>query len=171
MKIPLDYYCVMTGLLCPRCQEKVRRGEVQEFEIGIMRELLNLEKQVDFKFLVQTEYVQSHDSPRMLVILIKSNLPDAKAPPNLRKLERRLSRVFKKKVKVINVSGETFTQIASHLLWPARILTVSTTYLPTGDETLTISVPRSDARYLRDSQFLEQILSKIAGKPVRIRVL
>lgn len=171
MKIPLDYYCVMTGLLCPRCQEKVRHGEVQEFEIGVMRELLNLERQMDFRFLVQTEYVHAHDSPRMLVILIRSGLPDAKAPPNLRKLERKLSKIFKKKVKVINVAGETFTQIASHLLWPARMLTVSTTFLPTGDETLTITVPRSDARYLRDSQFLEQILSKIAGKPVRLRVL
>lgn len=171
MKIPLDYYCVMTGLLCPRCQEKVRRGEVQEFEVGVMRELLNLEKQVDFRFLVQTEYVQSHESPRMLVILIRSGLPEARAPANLRKLERRLSKTFKKKVKVINIAGEGFTQIASHLLWPARVLTVSTTFLPTGDETLTISVPRSDARYLRDSEFLEQILSKIAGKPVRLRVL
>jgi len=46
LRIPLDTICVKTGILCPSCQRKVDEGEVQEFEVEILRNLLELENEI-----------------------------------------------------------------------------------------------------------------------------
>jgi len=79
LRIPLDTLCVKTGVLCPRCQSIVRSGSVKEYEVDVMRELLDLEELPDFKFLKDMEYVRSVTSEGALVIIlqdVRDNTPD-----------------------------------------------------------------------------------------------
>lgn len=170
MRIPLDHVCVKTGVLCPRCERLVSLGEVAAFEVDVMRGLLELEEKVDFRFLKEARYVKSLEENNMLVLVIE--LPDLNMHPRvLARLGRALSEKIKRKVRVINVTSGNLRTIAAQLMHPARVIGVNTLWLPDGTVQYVVRILKSDNRYLPASRdTLEQILSSIAGKAVKIRV-
>lgn len=169
MKIPLDHVCVRTGVLCPRCQRLVESGEVEKYEVDVMRELLNLEERPDFKFLKDAKYVKSILTRNMLVLIIEA--ADSNIHPRiLGRLGRALSEKLNTRVRVINKAHGDLREIARQLMYPARVIGVNTLWLPDGTVEHIVRIPRSDSRYLpANTAVLEDILSKITGMNVRIR--
>ncbi len=169
MKIPLDHVCVRTGVLCPRCRRLVESGEVEPFEVDVMRELLNLEGKGDFKFLKDAEYVKAIRTRDMLVLVI--DIKDTNIHPRLLgRLGRILSSKLKVKVRVVNRAHGDLREIARQLVYPARVIGVNTLWLPDGTVEHIVRIPRSDSRYLPSNvAVLEDLLSKITGMNVRIR--
>lgn len=172
MKLPLDYVCIKSGILCPRCQLLIRSRTVEEFEIELMKTLLELEENnPEFKFLRNLTYVKAIKSSNMLVLLVKKH--EGNIPHNsLVKLARVLGdKLGKIKVRVIDKTHGDLKSIASQLLSPARVLGINTLWLPDGTTQYVIRVPRYDNRYLPSSrEVLEFILMTIIGHQVRIRV-
>ncbi len=169
MKIPLDHVCVRTGVLCPRCRRLVESGEVEPFEVDVMRELLNIEGKNDFKFLRNTEYVKAIRTRDILVLIV--NIKDTNVHPRLLgRLGRILSSKLKVKVRVVNKAHGDLREIARQLVYPARVIGVNTLWLPDGTVEHIVRIPRSDSRYLPSNvAVLEDLLSKITGMNVRIR--
>jgi len=170
VKIPLDHICVKTGVLCPRCQRLVDTGAVQRFEIDVMRALLEVESRVDFRFLKDASYVKSFNIDNVLVLLIElreSNIHSR----TLAKLGRALAEKLGRRVRVVNVAHGNLRDIASQLIYPARVIGVNTLWLPDGTIEHIVRIPRSDRRYLPlNTLIIENILSQITGMNVRIRV-
>jgi hypothetical protein len=71
MKIPLDYLCVKSGLLCNRCQSLVDSGEVDSFEVKVMQALLELEE-TQFKELKDSTYYKAIKVNDLLILLVGS---------------------------------------------------------------------------------------------------
>ncbi|HDD26170.1 MAG TPA: transcription elongation factor NusA [Acidilobales archaeon] len=172
MRIPLDYVCVKSGILCPRCQSLVRSGAIEEFEVDLMKMLLELEEgNPEFRFLRNLTYVKAIKSGNFLVLMVKRH--GGPIPHNsLVKLARVLSdRLGKIRVRVIDKTQGDLKSIATQLLSPARVLGINILWLPDGTTQHVIRVPRFDNRYLPYSrEVLEQILTSIIGHPVRIRI-
>lgn len=169
MRIPLDYICVRTGVLCPRCERLVSSGVVKRFEVDIMRALLELEEKPDFRFLRNAEYVKSVKSNNITVLILSVKDVDIH-PRILSRLGRALSDRLKLKVKVINKARGGLREIAGQLIFPARVIGVNTLWLPDGTVEHIIRIPRSDSRYLPSSTIiLEQLLARLIGVNVRIR--
>ena len=170
MKIPLDQICVRTGILCPRCQRLVDTGAVQRFEVDIMKALLELEGRADFKFLKDATYVKSMTSNNTIILLIevKNAILQSRM---LTKLGRSLAEKIGKKVRVVNVANNNLRDIASQLVYPARVIGINTLWLPDGTIEHIVRIPRSDKRYLPlNTLTLENILSQITGMNVKIRM-
>ncbi|MEM4830435.1 MAG: transcription elongation factor, partial [Zestosphaera sp.] len=147
MRIPLDVLCVKTGVLCPRCQSIVRGGSVREYEVDVMRELLDLEELTDFKFLKDMEYVRSVMGEGALVVILqdtKNNTPD---PRSLNKLSWILSERLKVKTKIVTNTRD-LKEIVKQLVFPARITSVNTIWLPDGTVEYVVRVPRFELRNL-----------------------
>ncbi len=169
MKIPLDQICVRTGVLCPRCQSLISNGSIDKFEVNIMRILLDLENTVDFKFLKDASYVKTYSTDSMYILIIKVASLDVH-PRILGRLGKVLSDRLGARVKVINVRSLDIREIAQQLIFPARIMGVNTLWLPDGSIEYIVRIPRRDSRYLpSDTYKLEQLLSTITGKNVKIR--
>ncbi len=169
MKIPLDYVCVKTGVLCPRCQKLVDTGEVDEFEVGVMKALLDLEEKVDFRFLKEAKYVKAMKTNGILVLILDINDPQIQ-PRILGRLGRALSDRLKMRVRVINKAQGGIRELARQLIYPARVSGVNTLWLPDGTVEHIVRIPRSDSRYLpANTHALEEILSRITGMNIRIR--
>ena len=167
MKIPLDYICVKSGILCPRCQFLVDSGQVKEFEVEVMRALIELEES-SVKFLKDAEYHKSYREDNILVVVLsfKKKIP----PHELGKLSRALSNKLNIRVKVVPKSKDV-RQLATLVLHPARILGINTVWLPDGSTHYVIRVPRSDFRIISHTrEVYEKILSEIIGQEVEIRV-
>ena len=169
MKIPLDYVCVKTGVLCPRCQRLVNTGVVKDYEVTVMKALLDLEEKIDFRFLKDATYVTSLKTNGMMVLIIEANNPEIH-PRLLGRLGRELGERLGLRVKVINKANSSVRELAKQLIYPARVTGVNTLWLPDGTIEHIVRVPRSDARFLPANMHqIEEILSKITGMNVRIR--
>ncbi len=170
MRIPLDTLCVKTGVLCPRCQSIVRSGSVKEYEVDVMRELLDLEELPDFKFLKDMEYVRSVTSEGALVIIlqdVRDNTPD---PRSLNKLSWVLGERLKTKTRIIT-NTKDLKEVVKQLVFPARITSVNTIWLPDGTVEYVIRIPKFEMRNLpfKRREVIEDILTQITGNVVRIR--
>jgi len=170
LRIPLDVLCVKTGVLCPRCQSIVRGGSVREYEVDVMRELLDLEELTDFKFLKDMEYVRSVMGEGALVVILqdtKNNTPD---PRSLNKLSWILSERLKVKTKIVTNTRD-LKEIVKQLVFPARITSVNTIWLPDGTVEYVVRVPRFELRNLpfKRREIIEDLLTQITGNVVRIR--
>ncbi len=167
MKIPLDYVCVKSGVLCPRCQLLVDTGKVEGFEVEVMRALIELEES-GVKYLKNAIYHKSFREGDLLVVVIefKEKIPHHE----LAKIAKALAPKLGLRVKVINKSSD-LRQMAASLLYPARILGINTVWLPDGSTHYVIRVPRSDQRVLQNNrEVYERILSQIIGQEVEIRI-
>ena len=170
MRIPLDTLCVKTGVLCPRCQSIVRSGSVKEYEVDVMRELLDLEELPDFKFLKDMEYVRSIVSEGALVIIlqdVRDNTPD---PRSLNKLSWVLGERLKTKTRIIT-NTKDLKEVVKQLVFPARITSVNTIWLPDGTVEYVVRIPKFEMRNLpfKRREVIEDILTQITGNVVRIR--
>jgi len=161
---------VKTGVLCPRCQSIVRSGSVKEYEVDVMRELLDLEELPDFKFLKDMEYVRSVTSEGALVIIlqdVRDNTPD---PRSLNKLSWVLGERLKTKTRIIT-NTKDLKEVVKQLVFPARITSVNTIWLPDGTVEYVVRIPKFEMRNLpfKRREVIEDILTQITGNVVRIR--
>ena len=169
LRLPLDHVCVKTGILCPRCERLVSSGVVEEFEIEVMRSLIDLEENQDLKKYMQNlSYVKAYRFRDSIVILIQRT---GDVPYDIyQRISRHLSESLNAKVRVINGSSRDLKSIASQLLFPARILGINIVWLPDGTSFHILRVPKRDLRYLSlPLDAAEKILSMIAGSEVQIR--
>ncbi len=164
MRYPLDRICVRSGILCPICQRKVDTGIVKEYEIPIMKSLMEIEEQIK-ELRDQGEYVRSYKYDSFIVILIRG-IDDMEI---LERLSKKLSSKLRARVRVVNYSSEK-KRIVEQLIYPASLLGINTLWLPDGSEQTVIRISRQDQRFLAGKRkYLEEILSELLGRPVRIR--
>lgn len=167
MKIPLDYLCVKSGLLCNRCQSLVDSGEVDSFEIKVMEVLLELEE-TQFKELKDSTYYKSIKVDNLLILLVGSG-PSMTIQKWI-KVAKALQDKLGMKARIIEKTN-SIKSSAIQLLSPARVLGVNTVWLPDGSVQYVIRVSKNEKRLLpADALSLESILSKIHATRVRIRV-
>ena len=170
MKIPLDYLCVKTGVLCPRCQRLVDTGVVKDYEVPVMRALLELEDRPDFKYLKNSTYVKALKLNDVMILIIEVKDLNVK-PKDLGRLGRMLSSKLNIKVRAINKVSGNIRELARQLIYPARVTGVNTLWLPDGSVEHIVRIPKGDLRYLpARMSSLEEVLSKMTGMSVRIRV-
>ncbi|ABP94381.1 MULTISPECIES: transcription elongation factor NusA [Metallosphaera] len=167
MKIPLDYLCVRSGLLCNRCQSLVDSGQVDQFEVKVMEALLDLEE-TQFRELKDATYYKAIRSGNLLILLVES-------PPSIDsskwiKIARALQDKLKLKVRILEKTT-SIKNSAVQLLSPARVLGVNTVWLPDGSVQYVIRVAKNEKRLLpANAVDLENALSKIHDTKVKIRV-
>ncbi len=163
MKYPLDKICVKSGILCPTCQRKVDTGIVGEYEIPIMKALMELEDEM--KELRKGEYVKAYDLGDTVIVVVKG-IDD---PMEREKISKRLSSKLRKKAKIVNYTPDK-KQLVEQIISPATLLGLNTLWLPDGSEQVIIRIPRREQRFIRNKQKkLEELLEKILGKPVKFR--
>lgn len=167
MKIPLDYLCVKSGLLCNRCQSLVDNGEVESFEVEVMRALLELEE-TQFKELKDCTYYKSIKVDNLLILLVGSG-PSMTIQKWI-KVAKALQEKLGVRVRILEKTNNIKSS-AVQLLSPARVLGVNTVWLPDGSVQYVVRVSKNEKKLLpADADSLESILSKIHDTKVRIRV-
>ena len=163
MRIPLDTICVKTGVLCPSCQRKVSSGLVKEYEVDVMRKLLELEDKI--RELRNAEYVKSYDLGELLVVVLKLPEWDKEL---VRRIRQALSRELNRKVRVV-VKGADPREMAAQLLIPLEVRGVNIVWTPDGTQKYVIRVDRGGKRWPAPKGELEKVLGELLDAPVEIR--
>ena len=166
LRIPLDKICVRVGVLCPSCQAKVERGVVEEWEVGVLKALVEAEEELgglDFEYVKGvrhrgTLYIITRDPWRVPVEVEEE-------------LSRRLSALGFRRVRIVGDYSDPVEAIRIALR-PARLLGVNRYYSPDGSVYYIARVPRVDSHLLagrlEDARFLLKRAAPDAELDVRL---
>ncbi len=172
VQIPLDYVCVKSGVLCPRCQGLIDSGAVDEREVPIMKALIELEESEGMQLLKKATYHKAYFVDNDMVIIVMDLGVGTSVPVfsrYAREIEQKLKEKLGMKVKIIPRASDV-RGLATHLLYPARVLGVNTLWLPDGSIEYVVRITRRDERRLgKAKEVYERILSEILGKRTHIR--
>jgi transcription antitermination factor NusA-like protein len=161
----LDNFCVKSGTLCQKCEEKVRKGQITQQDLKIIRTLSELER--DFNSLQNVFFHKSVDTGNTLAILVdKSDI--GKILGHGGKIIRTLGEKTGKRIKIL-AYGTDPRQFLEELLNPFSILTINTVWLPDGTTETKVILHGREPRHMPvDLDVTRRLAKDIAGLTLRI---
>jgi transcription antitermination factor NusA-like protein len=165
VKTILDAFCVKSGILCRRCEEKLEKGQVSELDLKVIQRIVELEK--DNPFLQDVTYHRSVEADGVMAVLV-----DKKDMPKLlgggAKVVRELSETFGKRVKLLSYGGDD-REFLEDLFSPLAILTINTIWIPDGStETKVILTGRQPRNMPVDVDKVRKIAQELKGMTLRV---
>jgi transcription antitermination factor NusA-like protein len=164
LRTPICFFCAKSGVLCPRCQEKLDRGEISKADIEISKWFIEHEtKTPQIKDLTIHKTVEL---PRMIIVMVSGGKGSNRAL--LTKLSKQLSEDKKAPVRVIEKSS-SIKRLLEQIVVPARVIGANTVWLPDGSWESTIRIPRGDVKKMPvDARSAEEAIKKLTGETIHI---
>ena len=131
MDLPLCSFDLKTGIFCPRCAEKLRRGLYTELDVKVMKKLLELEKK--FTKLQKAGYVSTVDGEDAIFIVLKEGSLKDLDFRELSQLRKILTNELGKPVRILEDAADPIKFI-ERIVAPARVIAVNKIWLPDGSE-------------------------------------
>lgn len=165
VKTILDAFCVKSGILCRKCEEKLEKGLVSELDLKVIQRMVELEK--DNPTLTDVSYHRALEADDMMVILV-----DRKDMPKMlaggAKLVKEIGATFGKRVKLISYGGDE-REFLEDLVSPLSILTINTVWIPDGStETKVILSGRKPRKMPIDLDIVKKIAHELKGMTLRV---
>ncbi len=165
MKTILDAFCVKSGILCRKCQEKIEKGQITDLDLKIIRLLTELEK--ENPALQDVTYHKAVEAENNVVILVDRR-DMGKILSGGAKTVHAISDSVGKKVKILSYGGDD-RQFLEDLLSPLSIMTVNTIWIPDGStETKAIISGREPRRMPVDLAIVKGLAKEIRNMSLRI---
>lgn len=165
VKTVLDNFCIRSGILCERCEEKVRKGQITQLDLKVIRWLCDLED--EFPLLKDVYFHRAIETDNVLAILVdKQDM--GKILSYGGKIIRSLKERIGKRVKVLSY-GSDVREFLEELFSPFSILTINTIWLPDGStETKVILQGRRPRRMPVDLNVAKKLAKSVMDLTLRI---
>lgn len=165
VKTILDAFCVKSGILCRRCEEKLEKGQITELDLKVIQKIVELEK--ENPVLEDVTYHRAIEADDMIAVLVdKRDMP--KLLGGGAKVVKDLSETFGKRVKLISYGGDD-RDFLEDLFSPLSILTINTVWIPDGStETKVILTGRQPRRMPVDLDKVRKIAQELKGMALRV---
>jgi len=165
VKTILDAFCVKSGILCRRCEEKLEKGQITELDLKVIQRMVELEK--EHPVLAEVTYHRSVEADGMMAVLV-----DRRDLPRLlgggAKVIKDLGDTFGKRVKLISYGGDD-REFLEDLFSPLSILTINTIWIPDGStETKVILTGRQPRKMPVDLDVVRSIAKDLKGMTLRV---
>jgi len=165
VKSVLCSFCLKSGILCQKCSDKLKSGDVSELDLKIARLLLSLEQK--YPSLQNVYFHGTVDSGKTLAVIV--GLGDV---PRLLgfggKIIRALSEETGKSIRILEY-GVDDRKFLEDLFAPLSILTINTIWLPDGTtETRVILRKRHGSQPPFDVKALKEIARKVRNMTLRV---
>ena len=159
VKLPICNFDAKTGILCPNCESRLRRGEISKAEVEASKAVVGLAERfpelgrgtLKRALEIGGSYVLEFEHQDISVI--RSN------PAVYAELEVAL----KGKVWIVGAGGSD-RKFLEDIFFPARVLTVNTVWLPNGGKKAKVIVPaRRSERRIGDFDKLREAVRRARG--------
>jgi transcription antitermination factor NusA-like protein len=155
-----------SGILCPKCEEKVRRGEVSQLDIEVARVLLGLEQK--YSALQDTYFHGAIRVEDTLVILVGKKDVSRLLSYGGKFLREVSNKLGKPKIRILAYNSDK-KGFLEELFAPVPIVTINTLWLPDGSTETKVVIPKRDARRLPASiNALKNIAKNIMNISLRV---
>jgi transcription antitermination factor NusA-like protein len=154
-----------SGILCSKCQGKLKSGDVSEVDFKIARLLLSLEEQ--YPSLQEVRFHNAVESDRVLAILVdKGDVPRLLSHGG--KIVRALGEKTGKTIRILE-HGVTERKFLEDLFVPLSILTINTIWLPDGTTETRVILKRGGRKRLPvNVKSWRDIAQKVRGMTLRV---
>ncbi len=155
-----------SGILCQRCEEKVRSGEITKLDLEVAKILLDLEGRYP---ALQNVYLhRAVEAGDVLAILVnRGDVPHILGYGG--KLLKAISEKTGKRMIKITAYNEETRRFLEGLFAPASILTVNTVWIPDGSTETKVVIPKKDDRKLPARvEALKDLAKRIHNVTLRI---
>lgn len=128
MKTALCSFCLKSGILCSKCQSKIKTGEVSETDLKIARLLLSLE--ATNPSLQDVSFHKAVEADEVLALIVgRGDLPRFFGQG--RKIIKFLEEKIGKTIRILEESTDD-RKFLEDLFAPLSIITINTIWLPDG---------------------------------------
>jgi transcription antitermination factor NusA-like protein len=166
VKTELCSFCVKSGILCSKCQERLDKGRITQFDLKVIRLLSELEKR--YPVLQEVHFHKAIEVGDTMAIMVERRDIEKLVDEEGRLLWAISEQLGGKKVKVLGYGGDD-RRFMEELLAPLSILTINTVWLPDGSkETKTILQGRTPRHMPVDLEAVKQLAKEIQGITLRI---
>ncbi len=131
MDLPLCSFDLRTGIFCPQCAEKLRRGLYTDLDIKVMKKLLELEKKITK--LQKAGYVKTVDGGDVIFVVLREGSLQSLDFRELAQLRKSLAEELEKPTRILEDSPDPIKFI-ERIASPARVVAVNKIWLPDGSE-------------------------------------
>ena len=164
MKTELCNFCLKSGILCSKCQGKLKSGKVSEVDFKIARLLLSLEEK--YPPLQEVRFHKAVEADRVLAILLnKGDVPRLLSHGG--KIVRELSEKIGKTIRVLEY-GVTERKFLEDLFVPLSILTINKIWLPDGTTETRVILKRGRRKRRPNVKATKEIAQKLRGMTLRV---
>ena len=165
MKTALCNFCLKSGILCSKCQGKIKSGKVSEVDFTIARLLLYLEEK--HSSLQEVRFHKAVEADRILAILVnKGDVPRLLSHGG--KIVKALGEKTGKTVRVLEY-GVTERKFLEDLFVPLSILTINKIWLPDGTTETRVILKRGGRKRLPlNVKSSRDIAQKVRGMTIRV---
>jgi len=164
LQLPVCYFCLKSGLLCKTCDEKLKKGEITKLDIEIAKWFL--ENEGKYPQLKDCTFYRAVQKDNLLVVLIGCKSKGLTA--FWRKVSKALSEDRGVNVRIIEKTP-SLRNILSQLLFPAKVISLNTVWLPDGSCESTVKIALEDLKKLpADAKVLEEVINELLRETVYI---
>jgi transcription antitermination factor NusA-like protein len=159
-------FCLRSGMLCSKCQEKVRSGEVNDLYMGVAQFLLDIESQ--YPSLQKARLNKVAEAGGYLVLVVGRG-DRARFIDSTGKLTRDLGDKFGKRVLVIE-EGVNDRGFLEDLFANQHIVTINIIWLPDGSTETRVVLRSRGSRRLSKKRIraLTNIAKKVRNMDLRV---
>jgi transcription antitermination factor NusA-like protein len=159
LRLPICNFDAKTGILCAKCESKLKSGEITSADVEASRALIHVAEKISDvnkvalkrAFEVGGNYVLEFEGQDIQTIRSSDSV------------RAELEGSLKGRVWLIGAGG-TERKFLEDMLFPVRVLTVNTVWLPDGGKRTKVIVPgRRSERALGDFEKLRAIVKRVRG--------
>lgn len=155
-----------SGILCPKCEERVRAGEISKLDLQIAKTLLDLEGR--YPALQQVYFHKSAEAGDLLAILVNKNDVSRILSYGGKLFKEISEKTGHRKIRVL-AQNEEKRRFLEDLFAPAQILALNKIWLPDGSQETKVVIPKKDMKKLPATvEDLKEIAQSIGDMPLRV---
>jgi transcription antitermination factor NusA-like protein len=159
------HFCLKSGILCPKCQTKLKLGEISKADLEIGQLLLSLEG--SYPALQEVYFHRAVETDGVLALIVgKGDV--AKLLSYGGKILRAIGEKTGKNIRILE-HGVDERKFLEDLFAPLNILTINTIWLPDGSQETRVILRRRGRRPLPvNLDAVKQIAQKVRGITIRV---
>jgi len=159
IRLPICSFDAKTGILCAKCESKLKSGEITEADVEASKALIHMAER--FNELNRVTLRRSFESGGNYVLEFDPvDVPHLRSNP---KLFQELDTAMKGKAWVVG-SGGSDRKFLEDIFYPAKVVTVNTVWLTDGGKRTKVIVPaRRSERYIGDFEKLRNMVKQARG--------
>jgi transcription antitermination factor NusA-like protein len=158
------HFCLKSGILCSKCQAKLKQGEISETDLEIGRLLLSLES--SYQPLQEINFHKAVETDGVLALIVgKGDV--ARFLSTGGKILRTIGEKTGKSVKLLE-AGTDDRKFLEDLFAPLNIITINTIWLPDGTQETRVIFRRRGRRSPFNMEAIKQLAEKVRGITLRV---
>jgi len=166
LRLPICIFDAKTGVLCPKCESRLKNGELSKIDVDCSIKLIKLSNKnqdIDKLNLIGSQKIDED----YVLILKDSNVSHINSNDKLISL---IEKEFNGKVWIVEANSSV-RKILENLFFPIRILKTNMIWLPDGNQVTQVTIERKDyEKFFNTIEKIKKIVNVVRNMELVVKI-